>query len=493
MTRRILLDGLPAAALFVVALVVRLQQHHDALLYPDGYQYLLMARGISEHLQLTTVLGPHGDVFRPNADAAAKPLFPMVVSVFHAFGLSWLDAARLVTAVAGAAAVLALALLVSKLSGSQLAGIAAGGLILVSPSVGFWSGFSGPDPMAEALALGAALAFVDRRPRLGGVLTGLAIATRPEVLVIAVAAAVVSLRSAETRADVRRAAPPAVLTAGLVFALVRAPVPVHDWRLVQLSAVLLAAAVVAAILPRSATRYVTAALLVAIGYAVATQPGLRELWSSDWPLILMGAAGAMVLVREERGAHVAAFALGAAVVLGGIYVIKNPSLARYFSMLLPAAAVLAGVGLASLPRPARLAAVATAAVAVGMGVGHQVPGSRDYDMFSIVARTVAPKLPAAPLVTAAPDAYGFWLPTHSVQAMRRGARGAVLLDASQRLYDPSLTARGKVIDRITDDIAFARANGDIDAGPAVLIDGRVESRRPRAHGPEPQPAGYATP
>src|SRR5262249_36894170 len=141
MTRRILLDGLPAAALFVVALVVRLQQHHDALLYPDGYQYLLMARGISEHLQLTTVLGPHGDVFTPTADPAAKPLFPMVVSVFHAFGLSWLDAARLVTAVAGAAAVLALALLVSKLSGSQLAGIAAGGLILVSPSVGFWSGF----------------------------------------------------------------------------------------------------------------------------------------------------------------------------------------------------------------------------------------------------------------------------------------------------------------------------------------------------------------
>ena len=134
-----------------MALVVRLDQHHSALLYPDGYQYLLMARGIGEHFQPTTVLGPGGDAFVPNADAAVKPLFPLVVAAVHAVGMSWLDAATLVTVVAGAWAVTAVALLVRRLSGSTAAGLAAGALVLASPSVAFWSGFSGPDPLAVAL------------------------------------------------------------------------------------------------------------------------------------------------------------------------------------------------------------------------------------------------------------------------------------------------------------------------------------------------------
>ena len=63
--------ALVALSLFPLAVVVRFFQHHASLLYPDGYQYLLMARGISEHLRPTTVLGPGGDQFVPSADAAA--------------------------------------------------------------------------------------------------------------------------------------------------------------------------------------------------------------------------------------------------------------------------------------------------------------------------------------------------------------------------------------------------------------------------------------
>jgi hypothetical protein len=472
-TRRVSVDVVQAAVMFAFALGIRLGQHHDALLYPDGYQYLLMARGVSEHLQLTTALGPHGDTFVPNADAAVKPLFPIVVSTIHAVGVSWLDAARLATAAASATAVVALSLLVSKLGGSRLAGIAAGFLLLASPSVAFWSGFSGPDPMAVAFTLTAALAFVHRRSRLGGILTGLAIATRPEVIVIAAAAAVIGIRRPETRGDVRHAAPAAILTTALVFALVRAPIPIHDWRLVRLFLVLLGAAVVAAIVPLGAHRYVAIAALGGVGFVLLTRSGPHELWSSDWPLVLSGVAGAIVLLREWRGATVVAVALSAVVLLGSVYLVKNPSLARYFTLLLPAAAVLAGVGLASLPRHLRAAGLAALVVVIGAGFDHQVPGSRNYDVFEAVARSVAPKLRGEPLVTAAPDAYGFWLPMNSVLQLRTGARGAVLLDASQRMYDPTLTAHGRVIDRVSDGIAFARANGQIDAGPAVLIAGRV--------------------
>ncbi|HSI97275.1 MAG TPA: hypothetical protein VK926_02850, partial [Gaiellaceae bacterium] len=71
--RRRLVATACASALFAVSFGVRWSQHHAALLYPDGYQYLLMARGLSENLEPTTTLGPSGDPFVPSPDAAVKP------------------------------------------------------------------------------------------------------------------------------------------------------------------------------------------------------------------------------------------------------------------------------------------------------------------------------------------------------------------------------------------------------------------------------------
>ena len=61
--------------------------------------------------------------------------------------------------------------------------------------------------------------------------------------------------------------------------------------------------------------------------------------------------------------------------------------------------------------------------------------------------------------------------------MRPGARGAVLLDAAQRSYEPGLAAKGTVLARVSGEIAFTRTNGEIDADPAVLVAGEVISRR----------------
>jgi hypothetical protein len=63
--------------------------------------------------------------------------------------------------------------------------------------------------------------------------------------------------------------------------------------------------------------------------------------------------------------------------------------------------------------------------------------------------------------------------------MRTGVHGAVLLDATQRLYEPRLTAKGRAVARVSDDIAFARPDLEIDAGPAVLVVGRVIARSGR--------------
>jgi hypothetical protein len=476
-TRRTGVSAAVTAALFAVALGVRSTQHHAALLYPDGYQYLLMARGIAEHLQPTTVLGPGGDAFAPSPDASVKPFFPLVVAGVHALGTSWLEAARLVTVVAGAWAVTVAALLVARLGGSRAAGLAAGALLLTSPSIGFWSGFSGPDPLALALLLSAALAFACRRPRLGGALAGLAVATRPEIALVAVAAGLFALRGADSRRQLARAAPAAIVVVALVYGLLRAPVSVTDWKLAWLALTLAVATGVAFLVPNGWLPFLPVAAVSLAAFAFTIEPGPKALWQDDWPLLLAGAAGVAVLVARRRSHQTATLTvLGIVLLLGSVYLVKNPGLARYFSLLLPAAAVLAGLGLSALSPRERVAALPAFAVVAAMGWFQPVPGSRDFDMFPMVARGIASTLASArpePLVTAAPDAYGFWLPGQPVRGMRPGARGAVLLDAAQRLYQPQLTAKGRAVARVSDGIAFARPDLEIDAGPAVLVVGRV--------------------
>jgi hypothetical protein len=477
-----LLSAGAVLGVFVIALAVRLGQHHAALLYPDGYQYLLMARGIAEHLQPTTILGPGGDEFVPSPDAAVKPLFPLLVAIVHAFGTSWLLAAQLVTAVAAAWAVTATTLLVTRLGGSRIAGLGAAALLLASPSIGFWSGFSGPDPLALALVLSAALAFADRRSTLGGLLTGLAITARPEVAVLALAGAVVSLRSERGRSDLRRAVPPAVLSVVLLYALLRIPIQFSNWSLLWLLPPLLGVAGLVAVVPRKWLPSLSLAGLCVAALAVVDRPGPEAVWHDDWPLLVLGAAGTLVLVRG-REATAAPALTGAVLLLGSVYLVKNPTLERYFALLLPAAAIVAGLALAELPARGRTVAAATVAVAVGLAVLHPVPGSRDYDMFPTVAKRIAARVDSTPqpLVTAAPDAYGFWLPQRTVRGMRAGARGEILLDATQRLFAPGLGARGRVVARVSDGIAFAGPNLEIDAAPAVLVAGQViasADRRP---------------
>lgn len=469
--RRSLRRAALPAALFALAFAVRLAQSHDALLYPDGYQYLLMARGIAEHLQPTTALGPFGDVFAPNADAAAKPLYPLLVAGIHAVGASWLEAARLVTAAAAAWVVVAVALLTTRLSGSPIAGAVAALVLLASPALSLWSGFSGPDPVAQALALSAVLAFAHDRPRLGGVLTGLAVCTRPELALLALAAVVVAVRGPRTRHVLMQAAPAALVTVSIVLLALRPPVTVPDPRLLVLVPPLLLLAGLAARLPAALVRPATIAALALFALSVLLAAGPAELWRHDWPLLLAAAAGAVVLLRHDR--RVVAAAIGAAAVLGAVYVLKNPSLERYFALLLPLGAVLAGTAVGVLPPRLRPAGLAVLSVVVVAGVLRPVPGGRDYDMFAVLATRVAPQVPAGSvLVTAAPEAYGFLLPHVSVRELRAGERGAILLDAAQRLYRPELTARGELVARFEDDLAFVTVEGS-DADAALLVAGTV--------------------
>jgi hypothetical protein len=465
-----------ASVTFVGLVALRAAGLHDGLLYPDGYQYLLMAQGIAEHLQPVVTLGEGGDTFAPNADAAVKPLFPGLVALAGVLGVSPVDAARAITVLAGAAVPLLTAALALRLGAGRVAAVVAALLCAVSPTLVYWAGYSGPDPVAQALALGAALALLHRRPVAGGALAALCVVTRIDYAIVALAAlgAAVAVRS--LRREAFRAATSGALVAIAVLGLIRPPVGLPP-----------ATAVVGAI----ALAALAAALLLAAGrldvmwgacIAVAIIAPLALLdggaWTSvarqDWPLLLLALAGVVLCLRARSTRSIALRIVALSLPLAVIYWVKNPGLDRYVAQLVPELALLAAVGLGTLQR-ARLAVATAASALVTAGIALSSQPSIGVDSFQELAPVLA-SAPTGTLVTAAPDAYGFLLPERPIRRLRVGAEGLVLLDGAARAYAPDVTVEGKLLRSMPVITGFLRPDGTVDRDPALLYRGRAVGR-----------------
>ena len=400
-------------ALAPTAVATRALQAEGALLYPDGYQYLLMAKGIAAHGRPIVTLGAGGDTWLPNAEASLKPLFPTLVAALHVLGLSLRAAAEVVTAAASAAVCVLVGGVVSRLTGSGRAALAAGLLCVASPALGHWATFSGPDPLAEALALGAALALLHRRPGLAGALGGLCVAARPEYALLVLPLSLLSLRFAVA----------ACAGVAAILLAVRPPLALN-----------------------------TAATTI----AAAPPDGLATLLRSDWPLLAVAAVGLVLAPRR----HAVALA-AAASALALVYTVKDPGSARYFAALAPWACVAAGYAIAR--RPGVIVATAAAGLALFLPRAAEPP-AEPFD-------AVAARLPGtAPLYTAAPDAYGLML-RRPIRFLRPGARGLILVDAAQRTYEPELVVHGRLVRTIAPRFGFVRPDGSVDAAPARLVRG----------------------
>jgi hypothetical protein len=401
------------AALAPAAIAMRALQARGALLYPDGYQYLLMAKGIAAHGRPIVTLGHGGDTWVPSADASVKPLFPALVALLHMLGLSLRTAAEVVTVTAGSAVCVLVGALARRLTGSGLAALAAGALCIASPALGHWAAFSGPDPLAQALALGAALAFLDRRPVLAGALAGLCVTARPEYALLVQPLCLLSVRFA------------AAACAGVacILAAVRPPLALNA-----------ASTAIAGTMPR----------------------GVTGLLRSDWPLLVLGVVGLVCAPRRHAMALVSA-----ASALAVAYALKDPGSARYFASLVPLACVAAGYAVVRKPGPLLMAAGATLALVLPR------EGAPPADAFASVAARLPGK---APLYTAAPDAYGLVL-ARPVRFLRPGVRGLILVDGAQRVYEPQIAVRGRVVRRIAPTVGFVRPDGTFDGGQIALVRG----------------------
>jgi hypothetical protein len=441
-----------------VGLAVRAVQARGALLYPDGYQYLLMARGIAEHLRPVLELGQGGDVFVPNADASAKPLFPALIALVHAAGPSWRTAAEAVSVAGGGAAVALCGLLGARISGSRVAGAAAALLLLLAPEARHWAAFTSPDPLGQALALGAVLAVLTARPRLAGVLAGLAACARPELGVLLLAAGAAFAIQPARRAQALRFVSAGCFAVAAVVVVLRPPLVFQPILLVGGAAAIAFAALGVLARPR-------VAVLVGLGTVVAASlrsPALVDLGThGSAPVLVLGVAG-IVVARRTRPAALLAATAG---VLALLYAAKNGGNDRYAAELLPLATLGASLAFAAVPRPRLAVAAAGAAVTVLAFAAVPAPPARDAFL------TVANQLPDSnrPLVTAAADAYGFLLYPRPVRWLRPGARGLVLLDGAARAYEPGAKVRGPVVARFGTGYGFLRPDGRIDRAPALLF------------------------
>jgi hypothetical protein len=470
-----------AGVVTALSLFVRLAQRHASLLYPDGYQYLLQARGIAEHLRPLTRMGPGGDLFVPSIDAADKPLYPALVAALHVAGVSPRPAAGLISALAAAAVPLLAGLLAWRLTGSRLAALLAAGLLLASPALSFWSGFAGPDPLAQAFALAALVALSGRRIVLAGVLAGLTCLSRPEYLLVVLAVLAAAALSRRFRPQAGRAALALTATLVLLVGLLRPPLgwPAAPAALAAGTAGTLLLVVAAWQLSRSRAAAVAAALLTpALALALAlhgSAPALVALWRSEAPLLVLVAV-ALPLAAAGPRRRETLLVLAAALALAAVYVQKNPALERYLVQLWPSAALL--VAFASSGRPARLrrplAGIAALAAAAAVAVTLLTTPARPQPgagLFPALAGRLQGE--RGVLYSATPDAYALLLPKLGQRQVKPGSSGLILLDAAQRYYQPGLRVQGKLLERLQTDVGFLHQDGTIDTGDAFLYLGRV--------------------
>jgi hypothetical protein len=464
------------AALVISGLVVlRVRAMHPGLLYPDGYQYLLMARGISQHLKPLATLGHGGDTIAPNADAAAKPLFPALVALLQAAGFPTLEAARAVSALASATVAPLAGLLALRLTRSRASALLTGVLCLASPTLGFWLGFAGPEGLALALSLAAALALLYRRPIVGGLLAGLAVTARPELFALALAAALAGGISPRRRREAILGSTTALMTIAVIVGVLRPPISSHTVVLLGAESVLGCAGAATLATAGLISKRKAVALAIALDALLVCAIVLGHGWGSaarrDWPLLVLAGLGLVVSVSRQRTRANALRLVTFMTVAALAYWWKNPGSERYVAILLPGFALLAGVGIGRL-RPMALAAAAALALA---GAVLSPPHPTGLDTFQGVAQHLEHGPPGT-LVTAAPDAYGVLLPGRAVRAMRAGARGLILIDGAARAFEPRLVVSGRLVRRIPIDAGFVRPDGSVDDAPALLYRGVVEAR-----------------
>lgn len=450
------------------------------LLVPDGYQYLLMARGIADHLTTGTTLGPGGAPWLPNADASWKPLLPAIIAIGQWLGVPALTAAQIAVALSSASLVMASAAVVWLYTRCLPAALATLVLVAASAPVRHWQSFVGPDSLAGALSMSALALTLTGRHRAAGVLVGLAGAARPEwglaSLVVMIAAAIPRARRGASLRSMWAAA----VAYLAVMALVRPPLSPEPGTLAVVVAGLLVVgaglgfAVWASSGPAWAQVTVLglAGGLGAVGIATALHQqrtlGIAELVKHDIGVPVGVGALAVCLCHPATRRH-AILAVGSGALLLAAYLTKNPDSERYLSQLVPLLAMASGVAISLLPARGRLAGCVAGVVLAGTAASLAPAQLQGEDPL----RRIALALPrtSAVMIVGQPEGISFHRPDIALRAYGLGVRGLIVSDPLSRDYNSDLTPVGRVVQRVATPFAVRGRDGSIDDRGLLLVRG----------------------
>ena len=203
------LSRLVSGVAIAVANHLRGQGHRviDALHLWDGNWYIAAAEGYA--MPDTTVAD------MTQTDIAFFPLFPVLVKATQAVtGLTMLGAGVAVTAVSGAFAIVAIWLLVDRVSGRDVADRSALLLAFFPGSIALTLVYS--EGVMLIAAAGCLLALVERRWVLAGVFGAFASAARPNGIALALACAVAAVLAIRDRREWGALAAPAIAPLGMI-------------------------------------------------------------------------------------------------------------------------------------------------------------------------------------------------------------------------------------------------------------------------------------
>jgi hypothetical protein len=347
-----------ALSLTAIGAALRLQAQGGTLLYPDSYQFLLLAKGLVEGSPVSPLMGADGDTW-------AIPFYKLGYAVFSAplvgIGLSPRSAGEIVSFVAGCASVPAIYYTLVISGRSRVAAIGGAVAMALSFSAAGWSRFV----MAESLAICLAaftllLATLTgyRRSHFFAICTAIVgaimVLVRMELVILIPVALVLSRNHyvRDWRFERRYLITP-FLVAFVILAIVLAWLAQH----------------VAEAFTLNPEFYVRASIARIVDGQESGSRGLYGLWSfiRHEPLLLT--LGATAFLAELRSKKLALDPMYWGIALLLLVAIPRNDV-RFFASLIPVLALVAGRGAVVwwhlLERAARLPSVAAAASLTGL-------------------------------------------------------------------------------------------------------------------------------
>ncbi len=354
-------------AFLVLGLILRLHNISSYKFYPDSYQNLVVADNLRNYNSPVGSLGPDGMGY-PQTFAWTRPLYASLINIAKTTCASGETAGKAVALGASLLTIPASCWLVWQLTKRRKTAVIAGLLAAINFGLVVWGGFILTETLGVLvvlLLLGLVIRITNiKSPAniapfvLAGLLFSLCVLCRYEYLVLALPVLLI-LQSKKTSWEHIVITFASAIVALAIF-FIFYPLPLQSLDLTsqlksQLPVIVAAAIALIAVFiikgkiasfkwPRKLVVALASTLTFILLIYMARQPGWRDFMANDFILVILAAAGYVVMLAGKKYRAFALFSLLAIFMLSAIYLRVNTDMFRYFTHLFPFLIVPAAIG-----------------------------------------------------------------------------------------------------------------------------------------------------